>query len=277
MSANPSWAKKVNAAIYGEPRRNLGPPGPVSSAVMQEATKPDVFPLTRGTWIEDRMGLGESGRRELNNHVMAVYLWPLTVYFRGTRDRYLGEPEEVVQGFFASRLVKKDFFGDWKASGKRLRHWLINGFCFYLKELHRDKRKFDRGSGAEMPEPVYEEAQAAKDIDGVFLRGVVRQAMIEAGRLCEAQGLAEHFKIFEAHFYLDQPYEQVGVLHGVDATRAAVMARTAKRKFQSALRELFMRDGADPARVDDEINSLLRIAGVLAPQAMRRTSTPESP
>lgn len=216
------------------------------------------------------MGLGDAGRRDLNNHVMSVYLWPLTVYFRGTRDRYLGEPDEVVQGFFASRLAKQDFFVHWKASGKRLRHWLINGFCFYLKELHRDKRKHDRGSGVELPEPVYEEAEAAKQIDNAFLRGVVRQAMIQAGQVCEAQGLGEHFKIFEAHFYLDQPYEQVGPAHGVDATRAAVMARTAKRKFQSALRELFMRDGAAPSRVDDEISTLLRIAGV--PAARRSTS-----
>jgi hypothetical protein len=241
------------------------------SSIMGESTKPDVFPLTQGTWIEHRLALGDAGRRDLNNHIMSVYLWPLTVYFRGTRDRYLGDPEEVVQGFFASRLSKCDYFRDWKASGKRLRHWLINGFCFYLKELHRERRRNMRDSGVESPEPVYEEAQAVREIDQAFLRGIVRRAMLDAAELCEQQGLAEHFKIFEEHFYLDQPYEVIGPRHGVDSTRAAVMARTAKRKFQSSLRELFMRDGAEESRVEDEISALLRIAGVQVQRKQRES------
>jgi len=238
---------------------------------MAHATKPDVFPLTRGTWILHCIGNGDIGRRDLNNHVMAVYLWPLSIYFRGTRDRYLGDPDEVVQGFFASRLAKDEFFIDWKRSGKKLRHWLINGFCFYLKELHREKIRHDRGGGAEMPEPVFEEAAAAREMDSAFLRGIVRKAMIEAAQTCEAQGLVDHFRIFEAHFYNDRPYETIAVQFGVDPTRAAVMARTAKRKFQTALRDLFVRDGADPERVDEEMGGLLRIAGV----TLKRGAAPE--
>ena len=236
--------------------------GVPSMRMAEGSTKPDVFPLTRGTWIADRIHQGDVGRREINHHVMSVYQWPLTVYFKGTRDRYLGDPDEVVQGFFASRLARPTFFTDWKASGKRLRHWLINGFCFYLKELHRERVRNERGSGAEMPEPAYEEEEAARGMDSVFLRGVVRRAMLEASQMCERQGLSEHFRIFEAHFYLDQPYEAIAAVFNVDPTRAAVMARTANRKFQSALRELFLRDGVDADRIDDEIGNLLRIAGV---------------
>lgn len=242
--------------------RKPGLLGSVPSRVMSDATKPDVFPLTQGTWIMDRIEAGDQGRRDINRHIMSVYHWPLTIYFRGTRDRYLGDPEDVVQGFFASRLSKPNFFTDWKASGKRLRHWLINGFCFYLKELHRENLRHDRGSGVEMPEPQFEEHTAARDMDDIYLRGMVRRAMIETSQICQQQGLQDHFNIFEAHFYHERPYESVGPQFGVDPTRAAVMARTAKRKFQQTLRELFISDGVSQERVDDEVSGLLRIAGV---------------
>jgi hypothetical protein len=236
---------------------------------MPDPTKPDVFPLTRGTWINDRIRMGDAGRAEINRHVMSVYHWPLTVYFRGTRDRTLGEPDDVVQGFFASRLGKSDFFTEWQRSGKRLRHWLINGFCFFLKELRRDQRRRASSiSGLSPSSPVFDEpsdsddATAARDMDKVFLRGVVREAMIEASRVCEQLGLGKHFEIFEAHFYMGQPYEVIADRYGLEPTRAAVMARTANRKFQGALRELFLKDGTEANRIEEEIADLLGIAGV---------------
>src|SRR5882672_12709738 len=98
--------------------------------------KKDVFPRTLGTWIGRKLQEGKAGRAEVNRHLMSVYAWPLQVYFRGSSDRWLGEPEDIVQGFFADRLDREEFLPGCQESGLRLRRWLMNGFCFYLKELH---------------------------------------------------------------------------------------------------------------------------------------------
>ena len=67
----------------------------------------DVFPETIQTWIGEQQGRGSEGRAAINHHVMSVYAWPLTVYFQGCSDRWLGEPDEVIQGFFANRLARE--------------------------------------------------------------------------------------------------------------------------------------------------------------------------
>jgi DNA-directed RNA polymerase specialized sigma24 family protein len=192
---------------------------------------------------------------------MDAYAFPLRVYFLGTRDRWIGEPDDVVQGFFADRLGREDFFANWKASGKRLRHWLINGFCFYLKERHRELRRNGR-CGADLPEPAFEDNTAADRMDRAWVMGLVREALVEAEALCNAQRLGDHWQIFVSHFYRDRPYESIAPDFGVEPMRAAVMARTAKRKFQMKLRELVRRDGVGEESVEAEINNLLAIAGV---------------
>lgn len=229
---------------------------PVPSKRMGDATKQDAFPPTRTDWIDGELGRGTMGRQNVNRHVMEAYAWPLKVYFLGTRDRWIGEPEDIVQGFFADRLGRPDYFNKWKASGKRLRHWLINGFCFYLKEINRDRSRGGKPA-SESAEPSYDDSAAADEMDRVWVQALVREALVEGEAACARSGLGDHWKIFLSHFYQDQPYERVASSFGVDSTRAAVMARTAKRKFQAALRNLVRQDGVGEESVDAEIEQLL--------------------
>ena len=99
----------------------------------------NAFPQTRRTWIDDALDRGGDGVHDVNGHIMETYAWPLRVYYLGTNSRWLGEPDDVIDGFFADRLARDSFLGDWRASGLRLRRWLINAFCFYLLELRRRK------------------------------------------------------------------------------------------------------------------------------------------
>lgn len=217
--------------------------------------KRDVFPSTLNTWIDRRLDEGDGGRAEVNRHVMSVYAMPLRTYFLGTGDRWLGEADEVVQGFFADRLDRPRFFADWQQADMPLRRWLINAFCFYLKELRRRRWRDDR-SGTLPDDPVVYEGNAERDFDRAFVASVVQRAMELARESCEADGLGEHWEVFTDHFCHDRAYAELGPEHGVDAARAAVMARTASRRFRTAVREVLARDGGDE-RLDEQIRALV--------------------
>lgn len=219
--------------------------------------KEDVFPITMGTWIRGRLDDGEPGRADVNRHVMSVYLMPLRTYYLGTNERWLGEPEEVVQGFFADRLAREGFFAEWERSGLRLRRWLVNAFCFYLKELRRRRFRDGRASGL-ADEPITFSGDPEREVDKAFINSIVQRALEVTRDVCEADGLGEHWRVFEAHYCRGMAYADLGLEFNVDAARAAVMARTASRKFRGALRDLLDRDSAH-GDVDSEIVALLEI------------------
>jgi hypothetical protein len=217
----------------------------------------DVFPQTLTTWIRDRLQGGAGGRREVDRHVMEVYAFPLRVYFLGGRDRTLGEPDEVIQGFFADRLARTEFFAQWQSSGLPLRRWLMNALNFYLKELRRAGNR-GAASGESQAEDVGTfEGDPNAEIERAFIISLVRVALRNVERTCELEGQSRHWTSFYEHFYLDRSYADIGRDLGVDAARAMVMARTVRHKFQAEIRRMMTIDGAD-TEVDKAILSLLQ-------------------
>jgi hypothetical protein len=222
--------------------------------------KKDVFPSTLNTWIGERLREGDRGRPELNRYVMQVYAEPLRVYFLGARDRSLGEPEEVVEGFFADRLGREGYFREWEASGMRLRRWLMNGFGFYMKELRREKRKDGRSREIdETNEPQSEDSakQVEAEMDRAFAASVVREALRQARDACRDKGLSRHWDVFYKRYYEGLSYADFVKEYGIDADRASEMARTAAGRFRAALREVLASDGARESEIDEEIRGLL--------------------
>ncbi len=221
----------------------------------------DLFPRTHLTWIGRRLEQGANGRTDINHHVMSVYTWPLEIYFRSLRARWLGDAEDIVQGFFASRLGREDFFQDWLESGMKLRRWLLNAFCFYLKEVRRERQRSER------EEPLLDDGEGREDlpaneIDRAFAVSIVREALLETRRSCEARELGEHCRIFQAHYYEDKSYAEIvdsGDFGEIDPVRAATMARTAAGRFRTVLRGLLRKDGAPTSQVDREIAALLEV------------------
>ena len=74
---------------------------------MKETRTRDVFPVTQRTWLGRALVRGHEGLSEANHHIMDVYAQPLKVYYLGSSFRTLGEPDDVVQGFFADRLARE--------------------------------------------------------------------------------------------------------------------------------------------------------------------------
>ncbi|MEM7202257.1 MAG: hypothetical protein AAF628_18450 [Planctomycetota bacterium] len=214
-----------------------------------------VFPATRRTWLGDRLG-DDDGRHEAIRYVMEVYTWPLQVYFRGTRWRGAGEPADVVHGFLADRLAQPGYLDAWHNSDIPLHRWLANGLCFYLRERWRAAARETRvgelpaGLSSEDPGPL-------EALDRAFAISVARRAMEHAATSCRSEGLEHHWSLFVRHHYEGMPYRDLAVSSGVPPERAAVMVRTATKRFRAALRELLGRDGVPPERIEHAIVELL--------------------
>jgi len=218
----------------------------------------DVFPSTYQSWITRKLAEGPAARLELSRHIMDVYARALEIYFCGCADRWLGEPQEVVAGFFADRLAREDFLSDWQQSGLRLRRWLMNAFSFYLAELRRTKRRDAQVSAIPTDRPAATRSPH-DEVDRAFVEVVIHEALRIAQCQCADQGLEQHWGVFFRHYYEGQPYDSVGLEFGVAPSRAAVMSRTAARRFRQALRDLLGRDGVPPEQIDEEIRSLLEV------------------
>jgi DNA-directed RNA polymerase specialized sigma24 family protein len=216
----------------------------------------NVFPTTRSSLIDEALARGHEGRLEVNEHVMATYAWPLQVYFVRTNARWLGEPVDIVHGFFADRLARDNFFQSWRENGMRLRRWLINAFNFYLKEEIR-RRLRDGRCGPGVEDQITFDGDPEASVDRAAALAFVRQAMDDAAAECSERGDDEHWRAFMRHRVDGTPYADIGNDIGEPADRVYVMSRTAERRFRKALRRVLAQDGVPDDRVDEEIRSLM--------------------
>ncbi len=237
-------------------RRVAGEAGPAPGGFPMAG---DVFPTTQGTWIE-RTLRDAGGRHAVNRYIMETYAWPLKVYYLGTNSRWLGEPDDVIGGFFADRLARDHFFEKWQESGMRLRRWLINALCYYLLELMKVSRS-PRPAGDMDDAEVRYCGDASAAMDRAAAVAFVRRAIIQAGDTCANEGLEAHWQVFLDHHLHGTPFRAIAARIGVDPFRAAVMSRTARRKFRAALRQVLIQDGVGPGEIDCEIRSLLEATG----------------
>ncbi len=225
---------------------------------MKRPSKPrrqrEAFPSTQMTWLGSVLGAGESGRRQAAEHVMSVYAHPLRVYLQGSTFRELGEPDEIVHGFFASRLSRNGYLLDWLASGRQLRFWLLTGFRHYVYEQIEAQRRHKLPRRPSPREQPMDAEQAFHRESGLAM---VREAYRRAAEACAAVGQSEHWRVFEEHHLKGRSYGPIALELGFDERRTAVMARTAAGKFRRALRELVSWPEAGTAEVDQELRDLM--------------------
>lgn len=250
-----AWCTMAKAMIGSfSPATRAMRPSPMTGA----SVRPDVFPSTQRTWIRGALGQSGEEHHEVNRHIMSVYAHPLRVYFRGTSLHWLGDPDDVVAGFFADRLARGDFLEKWQESGLRLRRWLMNAFSFHLNELRRKRRRDHKTAGG-LPDVGSEDIRPEQALDRAFGQSIVAEALRLAQEDCAAKKLHAHWAIFMRHFYDGLPYEAIAPAFEVSVARSHVMARTAARHFRTALRNLLLCDGATEREMEDEIRGLLEV------------------
>jgi len=222
----------------------------------------DAFPQTLNpTWWDVRLDGGdEASMRELRNHIMTIYAEPLKAYFLGSSFREMGEADDIVQGFFSDRLARPDYLRQWRASGKKLRRWLMNGLCFYLREcITKENQRSATGTRVTAEMAGTDETQS-KAMDLAFLRSVVQNALKAAGTECGARGLQDHWDYFCAYHLHGRACDDLAAENGLDRDRMWVMIRTGQRRFARAVRDHLAEDGARAEDIDDEIQSLLDLS-----------------
>lgn len=237
----------------------------------------DAFPTTVA-WLTGRVGQGPRGVDEANRHIMTIYAHPLKVYFLGCSLRWLGEPDDIVQGFFADRLSRPEFLNKWVASQRPLRFWLITGFKHYLMETTRSVQRsravasIDAGAGGVGGVGSGTTSVSANDVpdldtsdqtpyDREVALGLVREATRRAQQSCLKDGLDKHWTVFVRHHVDGLPYERIAPDLGIDRARCAVMARTAATRYKAEVRALVAWEGATEEQIDREIRQLLEVTG----------------
>jgi hypothetical protein len=223
-------------------------------------SKPDAFPSTQRTWINHHLHAGEEGLAEANRHIMSVYAWPLTVYYRGSSFRTMGDADELVNAFFADRLSRQEFLRQWQMSGRQLRHWLIVAFRHFLQEQRAAERRVRRSMsriGSAGPEP----AEPAHLFHREVALAIVREAVARTEAVCREHGLEHHWRIWVRHYLDGMPYSDMTEANREDVTRLKVMSRTVANRFRRALREIVAWPGATVEAVDEEIRSLIEVLG----------------
>ncbi len=187
-------------------------------------------------------------------HIMEVYDTPLRVYCRGCSLSWVGEPRDLVAGFFADRLSRPAFLRRWLESGRALRFWLIVGFKHYmLEEARRKKREANSPLNAELDA---EGSGPDREFDRACAIQLVHQALERTAEECRSDGMGEHWEIFCMYHIRDTPLDRIASEKGIGVARAAVMKRSAANRFRATLRELLSWPGADGCLIDAEIRDL---------------------
>lgn len=237
-------------------------------AFMQRKPQQDIFPTTDRSWIVAQLDQGANGPAETNQHIMSVYAEPLKAYYNGSSFHGLGDADELVAGFFADRLGRSDYLDKWQQSGRKLRHWLIVGFRYFLME-RRASRKLpidsDLSSEFNSQHSTGIADSEADDPEEAFHREVARslvlQAIASTEDRCIADGLAVHWRAWVRHVVDGCTYVALADELGHSAMRLKVMARTVSHRFRQAMREQIAWPGAEPQQLDEEIQELIMNLG----------------
>jgi hypothetical protein len=228
------------------------------------------FPTTQATWLRTLVGEGvaTAGRGNAAETariaVMARYAEPLRVFVRGSSLARLGEPDEIVNGFFASRLSDARFLEGWAASGMRLRRWLMNGILFYGQGLARDRARAEARGGAVEPRELDRRegdgATAEADFERAWALAVVREATARVEAELAGEGRAVDFEIFRRHAIDGQPYAVFAREVGRSEQQCAGATRLVAQRVRAALADVLREEGVAERELDAEI---ARVRGVL--------------
>jgi hypothetical protein len=195
---------------------------------------------------------------------MERYAEPLSVFVRGSSLARLGEPDEIVNGFFAARLSDAAFLEGWARSGMRLRRWLMNGILFYGQGVARDRMRAAARGGAVEPRELDRRegdgATAEADFERAWAVAVVREATARVEATLEAEGRAVDFEIFRRHAIDGQPYAIFAREVGRSEQQCAGATRLVAQRVRAALAEVLREEGVAEGELDAEI---ARVRGVL--------------
>jgi len=217
----------------------------------------DHFPTTQQTWIVDRLAEGGHGAPVLRESLMERYREPLLIYVRGSTLRTLGEPDELVHGFFAHFFSDLRNLERWAESGTRLRRWMMNGLVLHARGLRRDAaRNREIGSLGAVGERAAEEGDALSQFEAAWARSLLSDAATAVQAELVAEGRVASWEVFRRHIIDGEAYAVCCPPLGLTADDGRTATRMVSLRVRRTLRELLLQEGTPDGEIAGELRAL---------------------
>lgn len=241
--------------------------------------------LSQTDWsvIDAARGEGPASAEEAIEELARRY-WPSIFAFIRRHGRDEHEAADLTQGFVCDVVLGRHLIRGADRSRGRFRTLLMHSVKNYLREQHRRDHRQRRAPPAGMKvldldhadlstaaTPAATTPQAA--FDAQWAATLIRRALDRLRRECLADGLDAHWTIFEGRVARpllcgDEPtdYERlVAELNLPDASQAANMMSTVKRRFVRVLRQEVSLTVREPWQIQEELRALVRDLEHVAP------------
>ena len=225
----------------------------------------DHFPSTHATWIDAQLTIAEEGDRAaaagdaaataraagardaLRRHVMERYAAALRAYAGGSSLAELGEPDDLVNGFFAAALDRPDFFRDWRSHGGPLRRWMMNGLLFHARGVRRDRGRIrEHGAGdASALEALAggQEDGAERAFERAWANALLQSVCDRVREALDAEGDVRSFEAFRRHVIDGRTYAEVAGELGLTVARCASAVRAVTERVRAAAVRALVEEG----------------------------------
>jgi RNA polymerase sigma-70 factor (ECF subfamily) len=206
---------------------------------------------------------------------LARRYWPAIYAFIRGSGRDVHKASDLTQGFICDVMVDRGLLDVADPARGRFRSLLLSSLKNYLAEQHRyatRQKRLPVGArqlefstaelaAAELSSTATPEAAFSQQFSAMIVRRVLDRVKAE----CTAEQLQTHWSVFEARVVRpmlkgEEPasYSRlVELLDVKDASQAANMMITVKRRFARALYQEVGQTVSDPADIRDEINELM--------------------
>lgn len=226
------------------------------------------FPSTHRSWFETQLTQLSEGsepeRAAALTRVRALlferYRAPLCAYVQASRLRHLGDPDELVHGYFVKLLESCAGLHRWIDSGRPLRRWLLTGLLFHARGIARDAgrtREIHPLSSGDATLGI--EASAERAFERAWCRELVEHAYAAAADSMDREGRATQWEVFRRHVIDGQPYAAIARDFGLSLQQCADATRAALAEVRRTLRTAMIDEGVsrDDLSEDQVLRSLL--------------------
>ncbi len=240
----------------------------------------DHFPSTHRTWIEAQLTViaeaadgdahtsaataaaATEAHRALCAFIMARYHEPLCAYVTTAALRDLGEPHDLVAGFFAKSLATPAMFNRWLRTGISLRRWLMNAIALHCRSLRRDKvRSASRlRSDQEMAPLSAPGPSAEREFDRVWALTIANEAHAHARTEVLARGRADDYEAFRLHIFEGCEHAEIARRLGITRTQSVNAVRRLSQVMRDQVRVLLRAEGIDGSDLDAAVAEVISLS-----------------
>lgn len=216
---------------------------------------PELFPTTHGTWLTQTIIDDPPAARA---HVMERYAEPLCAYARASSLRLLGEPEELVNDFLATRLADEGYLARWRSSSLPLRRWLVNGLLTHARNKATTERR-RRSMGSAIDPADLDRITSSHEASALFAleRAWAIRTMTEAhDRVREefhADGKGAWWDLFRLHSVQGLSYDRACAATGIAPGNASHVNRVVAARLRETVIAILLRDGIPPDEIEREL------------------------